>query len=472
MFNRVVKIILSLLVFASLISCGGGGSEGGIGGTGVSGGRITEFGSVVVNGVHFNTTGAVVIKDDGPAETNPDDSKINELLSKGMVVTVEGDINSDGISGTAKKITYEDILEGPVMGAPAASSFVVLGQTIIVSSLTKYSLGKPLDPNDDLTGIADIIGGDIIEVSGFYDSNGNILATFIEKKITSSIIFEIKGTATVVDANTFTIGALIVETSGTTGLDGKFVEVHGTFDGVNTLTATSVEIKTQGFNVGDKQYAELEGIATDGCTVLPCDFTLNGVTVRVNSSTQFKAGLVTDINAGVFVEAEGSLQGNILTAHEIDFKDKIEIDGEVTSKGTDTVVINFGTTNITVKVDSNLTEIRKCGTSDSFSEISGPIAVRARQTATEIVATRLECGGKVGDVYIQAQVESFVYGNSLTLLELVVDTSSIDFMFEDSFSNTISRTSFYNSVANGTLVEVFGTMSGSTVNWTKAKLDL
>ncbi|MDH5370905.1 MAG: DUF5666 domain-containing protein, partial [Gammaproteobacteria bacterium] len=168
MFNRVVQFIFSLLVFASLISCGGGGSEGGIGGTGVSGGRITEFGSVVVNGVHFNTTGAVVIKDDGPAETNPDDSKINELLSKGMVVTVEGDINSDGISGTAKKITYEDILEGPVMGAPAASSFVVLGQTIIVSSLTKYSLGKPLDPNDDLTGIADIIGGDIIEVSGFY----------------------------------------------------------------------------------------------------------------------------------------------------------------------------------------------------------------------------------------------------------------------------------------------------------------
>jgi hypothetical protein len=468
MFNRVVQFIFSLLVLVSLISCGGGGSagsEGGIGGTGVSGGRVTGFGSIIVNGVHFDTTGAVVIKDDGPAETNSDDANINTLLSEGMVVTVEGNINDDGISGTADKITYQDKLEGPVVGTPANGSFVALGQTVVVSSLTRYSGG--------LNTLTDINDRHVVEVSGFYDTNGNIIATFIEKKANDyaiNTIFEIKGIAMVV-GGTLTIGALTIDTTiDTTGFNQQFVEVYGTFNGVDTLTANSIEIKTQGFNVGNKQYAELEGIATDGCTVVPCDFKLNGVTIRVNSSTQFKAGLITDIDAGVFIEAEGSLQGNILTAHEIDFKDKIEIDGEVESKGTDTVVINFGTTDITVKVDSNLTEIRKCGSSDLFSEINGPIAVRARQTSTEIVATRLECGGTAGEVYIQAQVENIGTDN-LTLLGLVVDTSTV-ITFEDSFSNPIDRTTFYNTVNVGDLVEVIGTMSGGTVTWTKAKLDL
>lgn len=469
MFNRAVHFIFSLLAVVSLVSCGGGGgsagSEGGIGGTGISSGRVTGFGSVIVNGVHFDTTGAVVTKDDGTAETNNNDANINTLLSEGMVVTIEGTINANGLTGTADKITYQDKLEGPVVGTPANGSFVALGQTVIVSSLTRYSGG--------LNAVTDISDRQVVEVSGFYDTNGKIIATFIEKKadnyVNSATVFEIKGIATVVDATTFNIGALTIVSTDTTGLNNKFVEVYGTFNGVDTLAANSVEIKTQGFNVGNKQSAELEGIATSGCTTVPCDFTLNDVTVRVSSSTQFKAGLVSDINAGVFVEAEGSLQGNILIADEIDFKDNIEIQGDVQSKGTDTVVVDFGASDLTVKVDTNLTRIKGCN-SENFADITGNITIRARKTPTDVVATRVECGGTAGEVYIQAQVDSFAY-DSLNLLGLVVDTSTAT-KFEDSNSNLISRTIFYNSVKDGNLVEVVGTVSGGSVNWAEVKLDL
>ena len=64
MFNSIMVLLFGI----SLTSCGGGGgaslAEGGIGGTGISQGPVTGFGSIIVNGVHFDTTGAQVIKDD------------------------------------------------------------------------------------------------------------------------------------------------------------------------------------------------------------------------------------------------------------------------------------------------------------------------------------------------------------------------------------------------------------------------
>ena len=63
--DRSVLVGSSLLaaVAFALSTCGGiGGSEfagGGTGGTGISTGSITGFGSVVMNGVHFRTDGNV-----------------------------------------------------------------------------------------------------------------------------------------------------------------------------------------------------------------------------------------------------------------------------------------------------------------------------------------------------------------------------------------------------------------------------
>src|SRR6266849_192945 len=76
----------------ALASCGGGSS--GTGGSGVTTfGKITGFGSVIVNGVEFSTSGAMILRDDVPV-TQGD-------LRVGMVVTVSG--THSGSSGDATR---------------------------------------------------------------------------------------------------------------------------------------------------------------------------------------------------------------------------------------------------------------------------------------------------------------------------------------------------------------------------------
>ena len=58
MQRRVISMALALLLPVVLASCGGGlgtTAGGGVGGTGV--GPVTGFGSVIVNGVHYNDAG-------------------------------------------------------------------------------------------------------------------------------------------------------------------------------------------------------------------------------------------------------------------------------------------------------------------------------------------------------------------------------------------------------------------------------
>ncbi|MDH3832360.1 MAG: hypothetical protein OEU48_11870, partial [Gammaproteobacteria bacterium] len=125
MMTRLQRTATGLLVTLSIVfavacgSSGGGGgggggglSAGGIGGTGaVATGTITGFGSVFVNGVEFETTGSSFDVDDDSAATEGD-------LALGMVVTIFGTINDDGVSGTANSIQYDDEVEGPVTNAP------------------------------------------------------------------------------------------------------------------------------------------------------------------------------------------------------------------------------------------------------------------------------------------------------------------------------------------------------------------
>ena len=328
MFMRIRNLVLGLLAGIALVGCGGSGgtnvAEGGIGGTGISTGSVTGFGSIIVNGVHFDTTGAVVMLDEDTPVTNINDADINQLISIGMTVTVKGEINDDG-TGTADTILYDDILEGPVVSILSATSVNVLGQTVnVVDGTTRYACDDDYVGVCSFTSFADLADNQVVEISGFFDANGDITAGYIERQEDDYDIgldqFEIKGIASVVDSSTFTIGGLTVITADTTGLDNQVVEAKGTFDGTDTLTASEVEIEDEGFDIQDADKAELEGIAQTGCTTTNCDFTLTGVTVRVDSNTQYNAGSASDIDPGDKLEAEGSLQGGILFADEIEFK--------------------------------------------------------------------------------------------------------------------------------------------------------
>ncbi|MBI4293187.1 MAG: hypothetical protein HY661_17065, partial [Betaproteobacteria bacterium] len=102
-FRKAAFVIPCLLITAILTACGGGGGGGailsaltgssGLGGTGISQGVITAFGSVFVNGIEFSTGGATVKIDDNPG--------LESDLKIGMVVTVRGTADDAARTGSA-----------------------------------------------------------------------------------------------------------------------------------------------------------------------------------------------------------------------------------------------------------------------------------------------------------------------------------------------------------------------------------
>ncbi len=136
--TRFSNVLFSSLVAAVVVACGGGsggenggGNLAGIGGTGITAsGVITGFGSVFVNGIEFETDQAGILVNN--TESN------EGALRIGMVVTIEGTVNDNGVTGTANSIVYEAELVGPVSNAPVADpdnltkTFDVLGITVVV----------------------------------------------------------------------------------------------------------------------------------------------------------------------------------------------------------------------------------------------------------------------------------------------------------------------------------------------------
>ena len=135
----------------------------------VSKGTITGFGSVIVNGVRYDTSSAS-FDIDGSAGAQSD-------LSVGDVVTIRGTVNDDGTSPTAASVTFDDAVEGPVEAInTTAGTITVLGQRVLIGADTSF---------DDSIVPASIDGlavTDIVEVSGLFRADGSIGATRIELK--------------------------------------------------------------------------------------------------------------------------------------------------------------------------------------------------------------------------------------------------------------------------------------------------
>ena len=193
-------IPLLLLAFLSL-SCGIGGSDfagGGTGGTGISTGSITAFGSVVVNGVHFRTDNDVAPGFQTKKMVNGKNNSgrmDKDVFAVGMVVTVRHGTDDNN----AWTIEYRNNLLGPVAAKVSGTDNLieVLGLTVVV---------------DDAAVFASLQQYDIVEVSGFVDNAGRIRAGYIlpmDPPMPPPFQeFEVKGFVSALSGNTFRLGPL------------------------------------------------------------------------------------------------------------------------------------------------------------------------------------------------------------------------------------------------------------------------
>ena len=354
------KSLVSLAVIGALgLSACGGGSGSGSGSATTSGnlssGVITGFGSVFVNGVEYDTSGASIMVNGIPANESD--------LAVGMVVNLRGTANANGTTGSALSIDYRDDLEGIVQqnNFTASSTLTVMGLTVRVDSTTVFESTLPA-----VTGFDSIQVGNIVEISGNRLDNNTIQATRVEVKKASQNgdEIEVKGTISMLTATTFKIGTLTVDYSAAASLpgialsDGLFVEVKS-IQGIDSvsgnLIASGIKLESNGksgIEGNDGEEVELSGpIGTNPSST---GFSLNGTPVLITTDTTFKHGTVSGIAEGVQVEVEGALNNNgELLADKISFHEATETEAQATINAVDSTAGTLTLMGLTVKVNTS-----------------------------------------------------------------------------------------------------------------------
>ncbi len=408
--RRVNFMALALLLPVVLASCGGGlgtVAGGGVGGTGV--GPVTGFGSVIVNGVHYD--------DAGIDNTNffDDHGRTKADLKAGMMVAIFGSIN--GANGTADNIAILRHVDGPMddNGVDLATNRLkVMGQDVVVDASTVFDNGVA-----SLTDLRTLQGANVnhpeLEVHGSADNNAVIHATFIHKWADNRLEgrdVQVRGMVSGLDtaARMFSIGRKTVDYNALGSIpagvgNGSFVEAKGTLRASdNALVATLVKLEdaTGGQPSGGR--AEVEGYVNRVVTPTPnASFELigpNGVqTVTwTTGTTAFTGGTGADIRAGVKVEVEGTRKvGGALAATKIAIRraSNVRMESTVTSVTATSLTI-FGKTvavnALTQYEDSSSVNLKTFGQTDI--RVGNTLEVSAfldnSTVPASIVATRVE----------------------------------------------------------------------------------
>ena len=493
MNRSILHSAITAAMAISIAACSSGGSDvAGIGGSGVvavkSSGTITGFGSVYVNGVKYETDNTTVYTiDDSPGSSDDD-------LAVGMRVTVSGSVNTDGVSGTASSISFNDDLEGPVSNLVDVGNdglirtFTTLGRTVRISSDTTSFDTSGLPVPFDFGSIAN---DGHVEVSGFLDSNNVMIATRVELKdqtFKTSSIVEIKGTIENTDTNlqtfnlvgaastTISYAGAVIDNNLPGGVaDDAFVEVKGQCPSTlcATVNASKVESGFDDFNDNDK--VEVEGIITS--LTDQNNFEVNGIPVDAsNNPTKIPASLT--LAKDMEVEVEGSISNGTLIATKI--KDESE-DIKVTAKVSDPAFSSdsFQVTPvtglpITVKIDKSTEVEDELGTiTNSDNVISNLslgdyVSVEGYDDGTgTIIASEFERealdAGERADVIVQGKLEEIVKDDFVQVLGVrfqIVDVTggggggADETDFENASDIEIDQDTFIASAPVGTLVKI------------------
>jgi hypothetical protein len=431
--------LTKLLVVASsllLSSCGGGGgtvAEGGIGGSGISMGRVTQVGSVYVNGIHYNTDNAQFVIDGNSSSTLND-------IGVGMVVRVTGSRDTTTATGVAESVVYDSLLLGPVNAIFDSTSnhIGIMGQavhinpeTVFENSISGTTLTLETLPLDSL-----------VEVSGFPDTlTGEILATRIVLKSSVSN-YKVSGIASAVDplnTNQFDIGGLTIDASSVLSsipAAGTYVAVESSLppDSSTTpalLTAESIAIigNGDGTVAEDGAQVDIEGVITSGLDSNDL-FVVNGQIV--DASLTPLSGETLQLAAGLLVEIDGVMNGTILLAEtitlEVSTNEREELaallQSDAVNIAASTVTLMGRTVHIT---NSTILENDLGGSSTfSLSDLAAGDYLEAKvyDNNGELTATKLEL--ELPPHHNNAELDgipSSLGGNTIEILGVEIDTN-------------------------------------------------
>ena len=500
--NIQLRKLGAVLVMAVLTAAGCGGSSGGDSvspppppppsggiirtGVAVGAGPITGFGSVIVNGVTYNTDGATFTRDGSPA--------FQADFAVGETVIVKGTIDDDNTNAVAESVELDEIVKGPVSSVDANGNITVLGQTVVIGMRASVDDSCPASLNDPTIAAVEVYGSVIPGVDGNPDS---IDASRIECKTAGEVDeFEINGVVSshnVGGAMTFMINGLKVDYSTALSIDnfpggaindGDPIEAKGTVfdDSVDppVLTATRVEFKGNVLDGNEGDHFEIEGFITDFNDSTDFSVRVGSFVLKVTTtgSTDYEGGSEMDLGDNLKVEIEGDVDDvsgvDVLVATKIEIETSTNVrvvglvDADVPAGGT-----TFKVLDVTINTDSLETRIEDKSDAGVPSlkvdmlRMGDYVEVRGQELPTgqitAFIIERDDFDPNSDDTELRGFVETGGVNepNSLTVLGVTILTSEAKFI--DSRGSTEVEFStpaeFWAAVGVGSLVDAKGVES-------------
>ncbi len=454
---RIIFYLVLLGASALLPGCGSGGSGDSVAGIDRGGvyGPITGFGSVIVNGRHYETTSAIININGMPA-TEAD-------LEVGYVVTMQANLPQDGSTPQAVTIDFGHNVIGPLSAVSVVDNQItVLGQIVTVMDTTSYDSG--IVPAS-IDGLVLLPIGSILRVSGFAGADGGILATRVELGNSGSDL-EVTGVVTNLNtvAQTLEVGGLVVDYQSAnlqnfpTGqpANGDRVKAEGSTLGVGgVLVARELELKEIELQLDENDELEIEGLITQFTSAT--QLSVSGIAVSTDSMTVFEKGDATMLALNVRVEVEGQLDGNgVLKASKVEFSPDgpLRIEATVDSVTPLLVLgILIETDELTVFEDKSPAEMRPFSHADIIP--TDPLEVAGYESPTTpgvVIATSITRTEPLEKIELRGVAKNVV-APGFSILGVAILTNG-----------TTDLDSNFFAVAEGRLVEAQGSLvSGSFV---------
>lgn len=315
--------VRTLLMSLFLVACGGGVESGGTGGNATASyasGPITGFGSVIVNGVRFDDSGASLkVADADGAARNRDDLKL------GMTINVRGTPIAADDSSVATSIVYGSTILGPITSInTGAAALTVLGQSVDVVATTVFDLsqGGAINP---------LSVGNVIEVYALFDAaTQRYRATRIERKASVSF-YRLRGVVTSLDTTTrtFMIGTERISYAALgndvpTGLvNGSIVRIALQISLINGVRP-ALQLKNGVTEPQDRDEVRIEGLISVFRS--SADFSVDGVLVNA-SQASFPDG-TAGLGLGVRVALQGTVSNAVLSATRVQIKSQTQVEDD------------------------------------------------------------------------------------------------------------------------------------------------
>jgi len=310
--EAIAKVIVALSLLV-LSACGGGGGGvasvgGGVGtgGTGITVGTVTGFGSVVVDGISYNSATPLYF-------AGSDQSDAAQVTSAAMGLGNQVQMQLDA-QGNPTEVVIEPELVGAVSQI-GSGQFVVNGVTVRVNA--NVAAG-PVTYFSGLTGFANLAAGMQVEVHGAFGVDANnqtyIQASLIEQLPASNAVNRVSGLVSNLNvvAGTFRLGNITVQFNASTTVlpvgsalaDGQWVNVWSktALAANSALSAGVIRRRTLAGVVGPVQIGGLV------YSLSGTQFQVSGFTVDASASTLISA--LNGLTLGEYVVVQGQVNSS------------------------------------------------------------------------------------------------------------------------------------------------------------------